>query len=275
MLQHKSNNIDLYNRTPRSQIQVTYANSTFQKSIDISNYPKQGKLYSLLILCLKEHQILDAIIEWKSLISKDTHVLIIRNGINHIHQVKEFFESNTITPAIIDCPTQPFNDGYLQLQEAIVTIPSSPQQESVIEIFQETNIKIKTSKNFHHDSWVKLCVSASLGATQCRYNGTCSIFESDNVVMYFFELLMESIAIANADNANITKIEIQSMLLEAEQYPPNKGSSMLSDFQARKPLELGAKNGAIVSVAKRLKRPAIRNIAFLDWLSSNTKNRQT
>ena len=269
MLQHTSYDIDFYNRSSKLQVKVTYANSIFQETIEISNQPKEGKTYSLLILCLKEHQVSNALMEWQSLISKETHILIIRNGINHVLQVKKIIGRNTITPAIIDCPTQPLEEGYLQLNEAVLTIPSNPQQESLIKIFKETNIEIEISKNFHHDSWLKLCLSASLGATQCRYNGTCSIFKSDDVVLYFFELLMESIAIANADQANISKTEIQSLLMKVEQYPPTKGSSMLSDFIARKPLELGAKNGAIISVAKRLKRPAIRNMEFIGWLNKN------
>lgn len=261
--------IDLYNRTPRSHLHVTSGNSLYKRSIEIGDIPKEDKEYDLLILCLKEHDIPKAIQYWSSLISKKSTILVIRNGIHHTEQLKSIGVSNKIIPAIIDCPTQQTNYGYQQMGNAIITIPKSEDHNIVESIFKSTKVHVIQSNTFHHDTWLKLCLSASLGATQCKYNGTCEIFVSDEVVMYFFELLMESISIANADRANISKSEIKSILLKVEQYPPEKGSSMLFDFQSGKPIELGAKNGAILSAAQRLKRPASRNKEFVNWLTLN------
>lgn len=272
----ESIHVDLYNRTPRSLLKVIHGNHTFEK-IDVIKSKHESDLeYDLLILCLKEHHIDNAITEWRTLISKQTKIIVIRNGINHVNQLKNNGLKNDIIPAIIDCPTELINDGYLQLDTAKVIVPYSKNNTLIKSILKATKIQLTESTTFHHDTWLKLCLSASLGATQCKHNGTCEIFHSDEVVMYFFELLMESISIANADHANITNTEINSILMKVEQYPPSKGSSMLRDFQSGRTIELGAKNGAIISTAIRLKRPAKRNEEFVRWLNKtrNQKNIQ-
>ena len=258
--------IDLFNRSPKSIIKVIHQNDTFEKSIDILDIPTKDKKYNLLILCLKEHQIPTAISQWQKLISDETKILVIRNGVNHRLQLEELGITNEIIPAIIDCPTQSTSNAYLQLSNTIITIPKDKNHELIKSIFKPTKIKLVATNNFHHDIWLKLCFSASLGATQCFYNGPCSIFNSNEAALYFFELLMESIAVANADNGKISKTEIQHILHQVEHYPSEKGSSMLTDFRAGRPIELGAKNGAILATAKKLNRPAKRNQEFVDWL---------
>lgn len=267
---NKSLHLDLYNRTNRSVLKVVQGNTTFEKLDVIKSNVDSDHKYELLILCLKEHQVENAITEWNSLISQNTQVLIIRNGINHINQLKGLGINNGIIPAIIDCPTEITKDGYVQLYSAKITIPYLENNDLIKTIFTGSQTTITETNTFHHDAWSKLCLSASLGATQCKHNGTCEIFKSDEVVMYFFELLMESVAIANADGANITNEEIKSILLRVEHYPPEKGSSMFRDYQSGITLELGAKNGAILSVANTLKRTAKRNEEFVMWTRKNT-----
>lgn len=97
--------------------------------------------------------------------------------------------------------------------------------------------------------------SAALGAILCLSGATCRIFKDKAIQKLYRDLLKESIKVARADGALIPVDFEQKMLNKIKEYPPNKGSSMLTDRLLGKPIELGAKNGIIAKLGKIYKIP--------------------
>jgi len=61
---------------------------------------------------------------------------------------------------------------------------------------------------------------------------------------------------------------VNELKRKVKSYPALKGSSMLSDYQAGRKIELGAKNGAIIQAAVKSKISAPFNTLFINWLKS-------
>lgn len=83
----------------------------------------------------------------------------------------------------------------------------------------------------------------------------------------------EGIQVAKADGAIISSDFANVMLEKLEFYPKEKGSSMLTDRKLGRPIELGAKNGAIVKIGKKYKIETPLNDLIVTILSkTNARN---
>jgi 2-dehydropantoate 2-reductase len=112
-----------------------------------------------------------------------------------------------------------------------------------------------------------------LGAITCLTGETCWIFKDEKLKNLYQTLLEEGIQVAKAAGAVIPFDFVNAMLEKLQAYSKEKGSSMLTDRKLGRPIELGAKNGAIVSVGKKYNIETPLNELVVTLLSkTNAKN---
>ncbi len=75
--------------------------------------------------------------------------------------------------------------------------------------------------------------------------------ELKKIRIVYRKLMEEGIQVAKADDANIPNNFVDMMLEKLKTYPKEKGTSMLTDRKLGRPIEVGAKNGAIVNIGKK------------------------
>lgn len=242
----------LFNRTPKNQIQLKSPNHFFDFQITThSNHVKKIEL-DWLIICLKEYHYKKATRWFPKLISPTTKVAIIRNGILLKAPLLPFAKASQILECMIDCPTQPQTNGqFFQLRKAIITTPKTNLSSVFKSLFQKDDITFRQIEDFKTESWKKLLESSCIGAITCLTGETCRIFKDEKIKNLYKDLLQEGIKVAIADGAQIPNNFVQSLLAKINQYPPNKGSSMLTDRKLGRPIELGAKSGAIVYLGQQ------------------------
>lgn len=251
LVRYSCHRLLFFNRTPKNGLKLVYKEETHSSYIKTIIHPVENIELDWLIICLKEHQFETAQNWWPFLIQKKTKVVVIRNGLRHIEPLLSFVRSKNILPAIIDCPTQPLQLGfYEQIRKAQITLPDSNLAKDFASLFQPKEITFILEADFKTSSWKKLCESAALGAILCLSGETCWIFQDEEMQDLYLRLLEECLSVAQKDGAKIEdsfKVEMLEKLLK---YPPTKRSSMLTDRQKGNPIELGAKNGVIVKLAK-------------------------
>ncbi len=247
LLANKNNHLSYFNRSPKSNVGIVFKDQLVTLPIEkINQY--EGP-YDWLIVCLKTYHLAEAKKSIKKLIGPKTKVAVFRNGLNLQADFKSMGPVSNILETIIDCPSQLNSDGnYLQLKLPNITLPESLLAKEFQKLFDHSKIQIQFIKLFRTAQWKKLIESSSIGALQVLTGQTCVIFKNPKMVEEYQSLVKEGITVANQDGVKIPDTFAEELLEKLKTYPEHKGSSMLADKLAGRPLELNAKIGVIVRV---------------------------
>ena len=263
-----------FNRSKKEMTMVQFHDTFYSIPLDIKQDIYIPLKLDWLIICLKEHQFEDAKNLFQKLISRKTKIVIIRNGIELKEPLLPFTKEEHILECMINCPTQPDeNQVYQQMGNAIITLNQKDLATDFQNLFKNKDFQFRQVEDLKTESWKKILESASSGALTCLTGETCWIFSDDKIKNLYQNLLEEGIQVAKADGAIISSDFANVMLEKLEFYPKEKGSSMLTDRKLGRPIELGAKNGAIVKIGKKYKIETPLNDLIVTILSkTNARN---
>ncbi|MEL6970796.1 MAG: 2-dehydropantoate 2-reductase [Bacteroidota bacterium] len=246
--------LHFFNRTERHNLSFKdHLGQLLDRPINCQISPARQRL-DWLFICLKTYHYLDAAVWFQHLIGPDTRIVVLRNGLAHSTPLLDYADQSKILPVLVDAPTQynPRGGYYHQLASARLIIPQHPLSSSLQSLLNESQIWIQIAEDFITASWEKLIESAAIGAITCLTGETCHIFQRQAVRQLYRQLLEEGIAVAQADGAQLSKDYLAQMLQKLAGYPPEKGSSMLTDRLAGRPIEVMAKSGIISQKGKKL-----------------------
>ena len=252
LIQNAALKVHLYSRTARAALKLKKGKDSLVYPVEVHTSVQQAPRLDWLIICLKMYHYANASDWLKKLISPQTKVVVIRNGIALKASVAPYAQENQILECMIDCPVQMEQDHfYRQWQKPKLMISDTANSRAFKKLFPPDDVNIEILQDFKTASWKKLCESASLGAILCLSGETCWIFKDQTLQQLYLDLLEECIAVARADGAVIETDFKARALKKLLAYDPHKGSSMLSDRLNGQPIELEAKNGAVVKMAAK------------------------
>ncbi|NQX81434.1 MAG: hypothetical protein HRT66_05505 [Flavobacteriaceae bacterium] len=264
---NKSNELYYYGRTKINELKIKIKKVEFEIPISLETNTYNSPKLDWLIICIKEHQYSEAKKWFTKLISNNTKVVIIRNGLRLKEPLLEFANDYDILECIIDCPTEVSDKRvYEPLKQPILTIKNSPLAIKLKNIFNKSQSDIRLIDDFKSESWKKLIESSALGSILCLSGETCWIFENKKFISLYAKIIKESLKVALADGAKIESSFVDDMKLKLMSYPKTKGSSMLTDRLKGNTIELGAKNGIISELGRRYNIETPINDLIIDLL---------
>lgn len=267
-----------YNRSFKDEVVVEYNGVISNFKIRTHSQRFDDTEYEWLIVCLKTYDFVQAHPLLTALTTSKTQILVIRNGLRHEQDFQNIVEKEKIVPAIIDCPTQKMKDNsYKHFYPPIITIPNASPSQDISNFFNPSTAKIRVVKDFKTEAWKKVIESSALGSILCLQNRTCEIFQDAEVLNLFDDLVEEGFRVAVADGAILSSEFGDQLRQKVLAYPLDKGSSMLSDRRNRRKIEIEAKNGIIVDVAKSYGIPVPINelhCSLLEEINKSVKKRQ-
>ncbi len=246
-----TNRLSYFSRTPKDFIKLIIDGNQIAFPIDLQLRNENKIKPDWLIICLKAYHFEGAKPLIASLISPNTKVAVIRNGVNLKGPILPFTSENNILECMIDCPTQMAEDGYYeQLRRPIISVRKNSLSFTFTKLFHQNEVHFNQVTDFKTVSWKKLIESSALGAILCLTGESCRVFENKNLVQLHQNLVKEGIQVALSDGAIIGEEFENELLLKLKNYPKTKGSSMLTDRLKGRPIEINAKNGVISNFAK-------------------------
>jgi len=249
LLVNKKNQLFFFNRSPLKEIQIIFEGQIQNYSIELERSSEVK--FDWMIVCLKTYHIPGAKNAIKQLVGPETKLVVFRNGLALASDFQDILPSKNILETIIDCPIQQqSNETYLQLRLPKIILPNCPLAKEFNLLFESTGIDLRLMDKFKQSQWKKLIESAALGALQVLHEKPCLIFKNPKIKKEYLKLVQEGIAVANSDGVNISTKFKSDILKKLESYPDTKSSSMLIDHLAGRQLELDAKIGAILKIAK-------------------------
>jgi 2-dehydropantoate 2-reductase len=240
---------------------VTINKSTFYPRV-IS--PK-GESFTadLIIICVKNYQLDEAIGDISSFVNADTVILPLLNGVTARERILSTFPDNTVFYGLsiyIDAVRTSEGvrntvNGMIQFGNAENTIPT-PDVITVKDFLAAAGIEVQACPDMIRAVWKKWMlnvggnqVSAVTGAPYGKLVG----IETNRIL--FHEAMMEVVALAEASQIDLTQKDVSEFESMMETFSPQGKTSMLQDIEAKRKTEADYFAGTVVEFGKKLNVP--------------------
>ncbi|GAA6169473.1 ketopantoate reductase family protein [Sessilibacter corallicola] len=227
----------------------------------------------LVILCLKSTATGDALLRAKRwLQASQCYVLSLQNGVDNENQLCDIIESHRVLGGLaVRIGAHITQPGHIEATGIAKIIfgawPNHSRQhhksytghefcQQLKILFTQALIDNHLNDNIQKEIWKKLLINAGVNPISALTELDTQTLTSDNVFSAtVYQLMQETARAAHADGVEISSSDIDAMFELICGFDAIK-TSMLVDFENRKPLELDAISGAVIQRCRSLNSPA-------------------
>jgi 2-dehydropantoate 2-reductase len=180
----------------------------------------------------------------------DTPVVVLQNGVEHVERFAPYVPVERIVPAVIDCPAERTAPGRMrQRGPSWIVVPDSAHGRAFVSLFRRTNFDVSTG-DFTTRAWAKLCINAP-GAISAILMQPTGVIQVDPIPDLTRGMVRECIAVGRAAGATLDDSIVEAVVDGARNAPADSINSLLADRMAGRPMEIDARNGAVVRLGRK------------------------
>lgn len=207
----------------------------------------------------------------KAVVSSETVILILQNGINMEERIQSAFPNNVILGGLAFTCINRMNHRLIQhLDYGKVKIGANLKKyskiaESVVHLFHNSGIECEFINNLRMGRYEKLLWNIPFNSLSVILNATTDeLVKEDSTQPIARNLMMETIEIAKKDGIRLKKSLIETMIQNTIKMKPYK-TSMLLDFEKGYYMEIESILGEPLRLARKynLKTPHMETIYYL------------
>jgi len=162
-------------------------------------------------------------------------------------------------PVMIDCPAErPVPERVIQRGPGRMAVPAGVDGTAFVELFSGTPLEAQAVADFTTVAWRKLCLNAA-GIINALLLKPAGIMRDDNIGILVRGLVAECVAVGRAEGAVLEDGIADAVLASYRKAPPDGVNSLHADRAAGRPMEIDARNGAIVRFGKKHGIPTPNN----------------
>jgi len=205
-----------------------------------------------VLLATKAHQTAGAGAWLSALADRGTTVAILQNGVEHEQRVRPYARDATLLPVVVECRAAKRAPGQvIQRAEATLTVPDNPAGHAFADLFAGGDIAVHLTTDFRTAAWRKLCLNVAGGAITALTDRTLEVMREPGVARLARDLVLECVAVGRAAGAILDEGLADEIVTSMIEGPGDAGTSLLADRRAGRPLEVDARNGAVVRIGKQ------------------------
>lgn len=229
--------------------------------ISISSDPQAIGPMDMVLFCVKSQDLDGCLQSCLPLLSPQTLVVFLQNGISHLDIQKRMnlltapaFASSSEGATLLG-PGHVFHAGRGITHLGFLQKPADRHQQQLAElarILQEAGLDVALSQDIRTQLWAKLFINAGINPLTALYNRTNGqLLTSCAARSRLKNIVHEAETVARSCGITISVDPLRATLAVCKSTARNI-SSMLQDRRHRRPTEIAAINGAIVREGKRL-----------------------
>jgi len=203
-----------------------------------------------VLLAVKAHQTGEAYGWLRALAGPSSVVVVLQNGVEHYQRVSPLAGEAMVLPAVVRCSAEPSGPGHIRLyDQPRLIVPAGPQGEVLAKLLAG-GARVELAEDFTTEAWRKLCsnVVAGLMVLAGRRAG---MFRNADVAALAHGLVAECLAVARAEGAQLPDSVTDTVVAGYAAMSADRGSSIVYDREAGRPLEWDARNGVICRLGAR------------------------
>jgi 2-dehydropantoate 2-reductase len=250
LAQDSSNAVTVCARTPFDRLEVETPTGRISASPRIVTDPSEAHPADWVLVATKAYDAASAARWFPTVCRDDTPVVILQNGVEHVERFQPFLPAERIVPAVIDCPAERTAPGRMrQRGPSWIVVPDSAHGRAFVSLFAKTNFDVSTG-DFRTRAWAKLCINAP-GAISAILMKPTGVIQIDPIPELTRGMVRECVAVGRAEGATLDDAIVEAVVEGARKAPPDSLNSLIADRMAGRPMEIDARNGAIVRLGRR------------------------
>ena len=225
--------------------------------------PEEAQPVDWVMVATKAYDVPSAArwLEW--LREKNTPVAVLQNGVEHRERFAPYVPQERIVPVIVDCPAErrPAVHGVDRIAQRgpmSLKVPHGPLGKSFVELFEGTQADAEAVDDWTTVAWKKLCHN-SAGVLSALLLKPAGVMREDDIGEIALDLVRECVAVGRAEGAKLDDDVPEQVLAASRRASMDSINSLLADRIAERPMEIDARNGAIVRLGKKHKIPTPAN----------------
>jgi 2-dehydropantoate 2-reductase len=250
LAQDPANDVTVCVRTPFDHLEVETPTGTITARPRVLTSPIGATPVDWVLITTKAYDAA-ATAEWlPGLRRGDTHVVVLQNGVEHVERFSPYVPVEQLLPAVIDCPAERSAPGRMrQRGPSWIVVPDSASGRAFVPLFANTNFDVRTD-DFTTRAWAKLCINAP-GAISAILMKPTGVIHVEPIPELTRGMVRECIAVGRAEGAVLDDSIVEAVVEGARKAPPDGLNSLIADRMAGRPMEIDARNGAIVRLGRK------------------------
>jgi 2-dehydropantoate 2-reductase len=162
-----------------------------------------------------------------------------------------YVERHILVPIVVDLPAERRAPGHIrQRSNGHLIAPDTENGREFAQLFTHTALTVTTDTDFKTQAWKKLALNCT-GALSALLLRSVDIGLHPDIEGLVRQLIVECLAVGRAEGA-ILPDELEDQILEGYRHPATHSiNSLHSDRLAGRPMEIDARNGAVVRFGHR------------------------
>ncbi len=219
------------------------------------NVITQG-LMDLIIVCVKNYSLDEAIADLKPFIKKETIILPLLNGITARERLHNAFPDNNVLYGLVFTESNK-NDNVVKTSKIINLCFGERNNEEpkeylleIKKIFDKYKIKNEIPKNMEAKCWTKWMLNLGINQISALMNATYNDMTHPLLKELLFDIFDEVYEVSKAYNVGLTEDDIKSMHERVDAFNSNRVTSLTLDFNNGGKNELEIFGPTLVNLAE-------------------------
>jgi len=237
-------------------LQIKGVRGNHYVKVKITDKPSEVGVVDLVMIAVKAYDTEQAVKDATPLISKNTWVMCLQNGLGNEEIVarivgkERVIRGVTTNGAILEKPGEIIHTGAGETIIGRFYEPNTPEVYNIARMISESGLPTSVTENISEVVWGKTLVNVGinpLGALTGLRNG--ELLEIPEIVASMKELVLEGMKVAEKLGVKIMFDPVEKTFEVARETAQNK-NSMLQDIERGKRTEIDFLNGAISRLGK-------------------------
>ncbi|MFB0567221.1 MAG: ketopantoate reductase family protein [Candidatus Bathyarchaeia archaeon] len=205
---------------------------------------------TLILLTTKAHNAAGAVTSIKTLLRKDTTILVLQNGLGIKDIVEKVVDGKAeVVRGLVTLAAEFFEPGKISFWQRETILESTQTSERIAQVFNESELRTKISNEMHEELWKKLivnCVANPLTAALQVRNNEIMV---DSLKEIRHVIIQECIAVGKAEGIGLESNLEECIERKIASY--TNYSSMCQDIMKSKKTEIDFLNAKIVELGRK------------------------
>jgi 2-dehydropantoate 2-reductase len=251
LAQRPDNRVTVCARTPFEQLRIDTPQGPLTANPRVLVAPDTAGVVDWALIATKAYDVAATVPWLRRLSGPATRVAVLQNGVEHIERFSPYVAAGSLVPVSVDLPAERVSPGQVRQRGAgRLTVPADANGRAFAELFDATGLAVATTADFRSQAWRKLAVNCA-GAVSALTLRPAGIATREPVADIMRALVAECIAVGRAEGAMLDDGLIEEVVQGYRDAPADSINSLHADRLAGRPIEIDARNGAIVRIGRQ------------------------
>jgi 2-dehydropantoate 2-reductase len=226
--------------------------------VNATDRPEDVGNVDLVLFCVKNYDLIEAIEKIKPLIGSETIVITVQNGVETPFKIGDVIGAEHVvagvswTNSYLSAPGEVTHLGGNSIAFGEFSGVISPRVKKLEKIFKEAGFEALASDDIKGRLWNKLTTLSAIHGVVCLTRSSIGIVrDHEETLELMRKVMLETASVALAEGVVISEESIDARLDNISRMPPEVKPSMMVDLEAGRRIELDTFNGAVVRFGRK------------------------